>query len=255
MAALLVLTCSPLHGQAQTRDATSPSFEVASVKLDKSGDPNRTELGILAGGTFTATNVPLKQLILLAYGLQEFQLAGATDWMDSERFDIIAKAGHELTPGAAPPELRALLAERFALKTHRETREAPIYALMLARSDGRLWPALHPLAVDYCKEETRSPRCVFRMGGGTLTGRSIGIGGPFVQRLSSVVNRTVVDRSGLNGVFDYDLTWSPDQTLAADLSMPSIFTALQEQLGLKLEPQRGPVEMLVIEGAERLVPD
>jgi uncharacterized protein (TIGR03435 family) len=243
-----------------------PPFEVASVKINTSGDLNKLELEILPGGHFKATNVPLKELILIAYGIQDFQLVDLPGWADSERFDIEARAGVELTPGIPPPQLRSLLAERFNLRVVREEREVPIYELVLAASQG---PGAKLIAgsVDHCRpqvpaREERAQtlpadqnRCFFRMGRGTLSAGSMGIA-TLASRLQSVTRRVVVDRTALDGVFDYELAWTPDDVVAdADSQRGSIFTALQEQLGLKLQASRGRADVLVVNQISHLVPN
>ena len=277
--------------QAQTQaQASGPSFEVASVKPNKSGDM-RVMFGMQPGGRFTATNAPLVALIRQAYQLQNFQLVGAPDWINNERFDIVAKAEGDVAPtppGAVGPMqlmMRNLLAERFKLVTHRETREMPIYALVLARADGKLGPQLRPAAVDCAammRERGRGApppsfpppgermQCGMRIGPGVMNGGGFPMS-QFAQTLSQFVQRIVVDRTGLTGNYDLDLTYTPDPSLQAgpggppppgapalppvDLNGPSIFTAVQEQLGLKLESERGQVEVMVVDGVDRPTPD
>ncbi len=246
----------------------APSFDVASVKRNLSGDV-RVELNILPGGRFRATNVPVRELILLAYGLTDLQLAGAPGWIDDERVDIEARANAELSPGKPPAELRALLSERFNLKTHVERRELPVYLLVAAKSDGQLGPGVHRPAMDYCAEaaaRSRAPRtpdasaiapvpCLFRMYGGVLAARSMGFG-VLASRLTAEVHRFVFDKTGLEGVYDYDMTYSPEAAVAnPDPASPSLFTALQEQLGLKLESGRAPIEVTVVDRVEHLIPN
>lgn len=137
-----------VHGQTPADPA--PTFEVASVRPNKSGSPNNT-FGI-QGDTFTATNGTLRELIRVAYGAREMELSQGQEWIESERFDIVAKARAQLRPARVPEELKQLLAERFGLKVHNESREVPIYALMVARTDGKLGAALQPLAVDRCAQ-------------------------------------------------------------------------------------------------------
>src|SRR6266487_4622992 len=127
-----------VQAQSPAAAAANPSFEVASIKPNKSGDP-RVSIGIQPGGRFTATNYPLRFLIRNAYQLQDFQLVGGPDWIASERFDIVAKAAGDVprTPPGGPPGplqlmLQSLLADRFKLVAHKEMRELPIYALVLA---------------------------------------------------------------------------------------------------------------------------
>jgi uncharacterized protein (TIGR03435 family) len=260
---------------------------VASVKPNKSGD-GRVMIGMQPGGRFTASNIPLRMLIRTAFQLQDFQIVGGPDWVRSDRFDITAKAEGDIPPAppGGPPGpmqlmLRALLAERFSLEAHNETRELPIYALVVARDDRRLGSRLRPAAAD-CQEMAAArarggsppgapppgerPQCGIRIGPGSMA-----VGGmplsQFVTSLSGFVQRVVIDKTGLTGSFDLDLTWTPDQmpqgppTPGApplppiDPNGPSIFTAIEEQLGLKLDSQRGPVDVLVIDRVEQPTPD
>jgi len=272
--------------------AEAPKFEVASVRPNTSGD-NKMSNQILPGGRYNAVNIPPRLLIMNAYGLQEQQLVGAPPWISSERFDIVAKAEGEIGPpasrdgGPSPMQLmiRSLLEERFKLKVHREPREVAIYSLVLARPDGRLGNGLKVSAVD-CEaflaarrkggpppeppKPGERPQCGARVGFGELTagGRPLT---ELVSLLSATVGRSVVDRTGLTGSYDIDLRWTPDRVLQRtgaaasepirvngveiDPNGPSIFTALQEQLGLKLESERGTIEALVIDSIERPTPD
>jgi len=273
----------PIAGQvAEPVQGEKPSFEVASVKPNRSND-NRVMLGNQPGGGFTATNVALRTLMIVAYQLQDFQIVNAPDWAGSERFDIAAKASVDGGPAtgleAAPnpalfrQRLQALLADRFKLAAHNDTKQLPIYNLVLARSDGSLGPQLRPSSVD-CEAATAAnrgrgpgmpapgarPSCGMMMAPGKFVGGSAQIP-QLVQQLSVAVHRVVVDRTGLSGRFDLELSWTPDQMPAAvpggptlppvDPNGPSIFTALQEQLGLKLESATGPVPVLVVDHVER----
>ena len=269
--------------QAPTPDER-PKFEVASVRINTSGT-NQVMMGTQPGGRFNAINMPLALLIRSAYRLQESQLVGAPDWVATERYDIVAKAEGEFEPpvpggglGTQQLMLQSLLEERFKLKPRRETRQLPIFALVLAQESKRFGPALRPSAVD-CQALAAArkqgnapppaplkpgdrPQCGTHMGFGRIAG-----GGPMTglaTLLSQVVQRSVVDSTGLNGNFDYELTWTPELPPGAptdrpfrmngvdiDPNGPSIFTAVQEQLGLKLEATRGPVEVLVIDHIER----
>ena len=258
----------------QIQDPPRQSFEVASVKPNKSGETSNF-LQSRPGGNFAVGNMTLRGLIMFAYGIQGFQLVGAPDWVATERFDITAKAAADVPPtpiGRTSPEalmLRSLLEDRFRLSAHRETRDLPIYALVLARADGRLGPQLRQTTSDYCARLLAAagkagdtpippggPVCGMRPGG---TGNEITAGAipmnEFARFLNVNVGRTVVDRTGLTGVWDFDLKWSPPNAPTPDPDRPSIFTALQEQLGLRLDATTGPVEVLVIDRLERLIPD
>ena len=257
-------------------------FEVASVKANTSGDgPNRLQLQ--PGGRITAENIMLRNLIRFAFQVQDFQLIGGPDWIDKERFDIVAKAEHDIVPG--PPGtvgpgqlmLRSLLADRFKLAVHQEKRELPVYALVLARSDGRLGPQLQRSTVDCMAimnaARGRSgpppmvngrPQCGMRVSPGAMIGGGFPLS-QLITTLSQFAQRTIVDRTGLTGDFDLELHWTPEQlpTLPPDVKPlapvdpngPSLFTAIQEQLGLKLESTKDSVDVLVIDKVERPSPD
>jgi uncharacterized protein (TIGR03435 family) len=226
----------------------------------------------MRGGTFSAGNQTLLQLIRFAYGLQGFQLVGAPDWLRTERFDISAKAPAEIpptAPGQPGPEalmLRSLLEDRFRLAMHRETRQLPIYVLIIVRSDGRLGPHIRRPANDYCAQRAKAaektppppmgtgPVCGIRGNSEELTAGAFPING-FARFLAGEVDRVVIDRTGLTGEWDFQLKWSPPNAPSPDPDRPSIFTALEEQLGLRLEPTTGPVEVMVIDSVEPPTPN
>jgi uncharacterized protein (TIGR03435 family) len=277
---------------AQTPQSQEPTFEVASVKANKTGAPGGSF--VMPPGRFTATNLPLKVLITNAYQLSFFQVVGGPDWISTDRFDVAAKA-----PDGAPPDqtramVRTLLKDRFKLVLHMETRDTPIYALVKARADDRLGPGLKPSTLDcgpiraqraVTTAEAARARggrvpvppppgpnepvvCGMRVGGrggATLTYRAGNITmTALAGALRTYVGREVVDRTGLSGEYDFDLKFSAPPTAGQpDTGIPvaplddaaSIFTALQEQLGLKLESTRGPVELMVIDSAEKPIED
>ena len=278
-----------LHAQAP---ADKPKFEVASVRPN-TADDGKIMIGIQPGGRFNAVNVPLWDLIRQAYAVQRTQIVGAPDWTETARYDIVAKAETEIMP--APPGsgpgpmnfmMQDLLEDRFKLKTHRETRELPVYALMLARTDGKLGAGLRPSTVDCAAMRGRGrggrgmapggppqgppppgerPVCGMRFAPNQLAAGGMPLS-QLTQVLSQITQRNVVDRTGLEGGFDLDLTFTPDRMPpgppppgvpipSIDPNGPSLFTALQEQLGLKLESTRAPVEVIVIDHVERPTPD
>jgi uncharacterized protein (TIGR03435 family) len=283
-----------LSGQAA--DSQSPSFEVASVKHNTSGLPG-VRLMFQPGGRLVAENVTLQFLIAAAYGdprpLADFQIVGGPKWINSDRFNVIAKAEGDPQPSNdGPPTvmfamLRTLLADRFKVKVHDETREMPIYTLIKTRNDGKLGEHLKPSATDCAAlmrtagrdrpvtppSPTERPPCGIRVGFGNLSG-----GGMSATQLAGAlsrmpgVNRVVTDRTGLDGAYDVDLQWTPDQlpqraagsppdgpirVNGADIDPngPSIFTAIQEQLGLKLESTKGPVHVIVIDAVDQPTDD
>jgi uncharacterized protein (TIGR03435 family) len=249
------------HLQAQSGSsvpAGSLSFEVASVKpnpLDsQAGGFSRNANGL------TIFNYSLWRLIVSAYGIEDFQLSGASDWIKNEKFDVVAKAadGSTHSPLELSQMLQSLLAERFKLTVRRETRSAPVYWLVPAKTGGTLGSDLHRAKIDCRAPETpaasqRDPaQCGLSYGYSTINAHGMPLD-PLVGTVSSLVKRPVVDKTGLTGGFDYSLHYN--RAGAPDSPDPSIFGALEEQLGLKLEDQRGPVDFIVIEHAERPTPD
>ena len=282
---------------------------VASVKKSAGGLGGLMRIG---PGLITSTGVPVRLLMRQAFGqLQEFQLVGGPDWINSARFDIEARieGGGPMTPQVVQSVMRQILEERFAMKAHRETREMPIYALVLARSDGRLGPNLKP-ASEECTTmmaaRGRGPAPGPDGRGGVTVSRGgpppDGRGGPgrgggppappdldappvcgqrmggfgrmraggttmddFATMISGTAQRIVVNKTGLTGYYDVALTYTPapDQLPqgvpppgapalpAIDPDGPGFFTAIQEQLGLKLDNQRGPVDVVVIDSIQQ----
>jgi uncharacterized protein (TIGR03435 family) len=255
--------------------AARPQFEVASVKPNTSGN-NMVMIRPPVGGRFTATNVKLKMLVRLAYNLQDYQISGAAAWMDSDGYDITAKAADSIAGmEQMRPLLQSLLEDRFHLKIHRETKEVPVYTLMAAKNGLKLPAAKEGGCVAFGPDSPppagRGPGQLpptpcggFFMGPNTLVGGKIPMA-QLVEGLSTILGRPVIDKTGFTGTFDVHLEFSPEGTAFAgglpgmpgglppgfDTSGPSIFTALQDQLGLKLESQKGPAQILVIDHAEK----
>jgi uncharacterized protein (TIGR03435 family) len=270
---------------AQAPPSTEGPQYVASIKPPAPDFPGSRMM--MQPGGITAQNIPVQMLLRQAFQVQADQIVGAPEWLQTARFDINVRIEGTPGPGVMPAVIRALLADRFKLTMHRETREMPVYALMLARSDGRLGPQLKPSTLD-CSQAGRGrggpgpgapppppgppPPGERRCGGWGGLG-TLAVGGmPMTQllpQLSQMTSRTVVDRTGLTGNYDFDLAWAPDPGQlpqgppppgvpalpAIDPNAQSLFTALQEQLGLKLEPQRAPVEVVVIDRIERPTED
>ena len=220
-----------------------PTFEVASLRSDKSQSGvdriKRTE------GSWIIENVSLKRLIGMAYGVadgRDYLLKGP-DWMDAENFDISAK----FPPGTPDSQillmLQRLLDERLGLKLHREPREFSAYALVVDSRGSKLRPTATPGPYR------------FSARGGHAEGRSVTLA-QFADRLAKQVGRQVVDFTGLTGQFDLTLDWRPEGEPAdkpdASSDRPSIFAALPEQLGLKLEPRKISLEVLVVDTAEKV---
>lgn len=259
-----VLVATVLAGSAAI--SAQLSFEVASVRPNTSG-PGGTFMRRLPGVGFEAGNVTPRDLILFAYDIQRFYVVGMPAWIETERFDISARTGASVPPPSTGVSVewlmvRTLLQDRFRLSVHTETRQMPVYALLLARSDGQLGPQLRrsqmncmnapapgatvPANAERCANRNNPPGVVSGVGREMPS---------FVFPLAGYVQRAVVDRTGLTGTWDIDLTFNPDGLAGSPASpddpRPSLFTALQEQLGLRLEPSMGPVEVLVIDRIER----
>lgn len=249
-------------------------FDVVSVRRNASGDTNMRVR--LPRARFEATNIQIRELIRIAYGFQSFQLADGPEWLTTERYDILATADRAYAPGpeGAAPEViamvRTMLSERFGIQLRPEKRELPLFELHLARSDRRLGSGMRPVEVD-CLAETRrlaapapsgqpwpASACNVQVASTQLKGRGLTLAqlATAISRVAGI-DRAVVDRTGLTGTFDVDLSWTPEtRTAAGDASSmppdaPGFFTAVQEQLGLRLESRRGPVEVFVIAGATR----
>lgn len=256
VAACSIMACLPL--QAQTTAAPqadkagkAPAYEVVSIKQDKSG--NRNGLWRTLPEGFEYTNMPLVSFVYSAFGIiMDSQVTGLPEWVRSDPYDIQAKVDAETAEAwkklprkeqGAQEQLmmQSLLAERCQLRAHRETKELPVYDLVIAKGGLRM------------KEAQPNEAPSERMGGSTMIVRAQSIVS-VVYGFAGTDGRLIVDKTGLGDKkFDFDLTWTPDNRAAADPADagPSLFTALEEQLGLKLVPDKGPVNVLVIDHMER----
>jgi uncharacterized protein (TIGR03435 family) len=251
--ALCLLVLIAVSGLPVTSQS-APKFDIVSVKPNKSGE-TALRLDVQPRGRFMAINMPLKQFIRAAYTLQLYQIADAPSWVDSERFDIVALAKLDLmaapivwTPGQyAPMQLmmQAVLADRFKMVAHIEERQAQGYALVLrsSGSTGKLLPATVPCASN----------CGMKIASGTVSAHDVPLP-QFAELLSQLTGRRVIDSTGLTGNFDFEVEWAPESQQAVS-DAPSLFTVLQEQLGLRLDPRRVQTPMLVIDSVERPTPD
>jgi uncharacterized protein (TIGR03435 family) len=270
--AIAFLTLTPLL-ILRAQDVSRPAFETATIKESAGPSP-----GVRAPDRFSRPYITLSQLLTYAYGVLEFQIEGGPKWVREQYFDVQAKAEGRPTADQMRVMVRRLLAERFNLTTHVETRDLPRYALVMARTDRRLGPRLKPSAID-CPAIVAArgpdyrlppltgppqpgdpPRCTLtaRVGGGSTT--MFVEGQPMreiAKLLQSQAVRIVIDNTGLTGTFDMELETEPrlppgipSDTFGVPREGLSLFTALPEQLGLKLESERGPVEILVIDRVE-----
>jgi len=233
--------------QTAQKPAANLSYEVSSIKLNNSGSGNSS--GDF-GPHLKATNYTLKSLVLLAYRIPEFQLMGGPDWIGTLRFDLEANAAdgvRNLTPEQIFSLLRSLLEDRFQLKVHRETREGAVFNLVVGKNGSRLKETAEKGA--HSSGSGHGGPDVAEMTG---TGYSIE---DLIRRLADHVDRPIIDKTNLSGKFDFKLTFDPRPLVSADSLNQSvsadIFTALQEQLGLKLESSKGPVEVLVIDSVQK----
>jgi len=280
LAALLVFVLPATRAFTQPLEADLPAFEVATVRENTSGDA-RTRIEVV-NARFSAINMTLRELVSIVYPTEggrfrhASQLVGGPGWFNSARFDIIARAegfrGDTNRPGFTATDteresvervrlmVRRLLSERFKLRVHAEKRQMPIYELVMLKIGGHLGPDMKRSTTDCAAEwkkqgmpDARSLACGSIQGPrGRMTGHAAEIG-PLVRDLYDWAGRPVVDRTGLTGRFDFTLNWAPEGS--TDTDAPSIFTALQEQLGLKLQPARGVVEVLVVDSVESPTPE
>ena len=240
--------------------AEKKEFEVASVKPHKDADDGRVGIQITPGGRWRATNVPLNLLLQIAFELKPGQMAGAPNWVNSERYDVDAKLDASLGPNPKPgdmqPYLQSLLESRFQLKFHREAKEMQVYALVVGKGGPKM------------KESDPAERGPsIRMGMGQLTMAKVNMD-QFVRELSRQVGRPVLNETGLTAQYTMELTFAPEgggpggpgghgdgppgeRGPAPGSDGPTVFTAVQEQLGLKLESRKAPVQMFIIDKIEK----
>jgi uncharacterized protein (TIGR03435 family) len=222
-------------------------FDAATVKPNNSGTGSSSTES--TNGLLRITNQTLLRMIQYAYGVRDFQISGGPAWVRSDRYDVTAKPEGSAHDQQMKQMLQSLLAERFQLQFHRQTQEGPIYALLIGKNGPKLQPAPES---DNSGISLNSTAVRTTMKGTHVTMERL------AANLGDRIGRPVVDKTGLSGKFDFELSWVADLTLAtgtldpgADVSGPSIFTALQEQLGLRLNSQQGPIEMLLIDHAEK----
>jgi uncharacterized protein (TIGR03435 family) len=247
-----VLAMSAIPGVV--RAETAKQFDLVVIKPNNGGPG--TMIQNQMGGKFVLTGVNLRLLISLAYDVRDFQITGGPGWAATDRFDVEAKvdgATERLSMEAARPMLQKLMEDRFQLKVRRDSKEMPIYGLGIAKGGSKLKPNV----------DKPGPRIM--MGRGVMSGDKVAMN-MLVQQLSQLTGRVVVDKTELKGDYDFKLEFTPEagqggligppppprpDAPAADPNSVSIFTALQEQLGLKLDSQKGPVDVLVIDHAEK----
>ena len=221
---------------------SAQQFEVAVIRPTTANVSAGTSFEVFDGGRMKITNEPVKLLIRAAFRLPNAQIVGGPAWLETDRYDIEAKTGRpgKIPPGEMSPLLESLLADRFHLKFHREIRELTVYALVAAKGGVKLRP----------KGEGESRGMSTHPGPGKT--QAVGTAIPMGELAGYVGNRLgriVVDKTGLSDSYDFKLEWAPEET--PDSPAPSLVTALREQLGLSLETQKSPVEVLVIDNLVR----
>ncbi len=294
-ALVLVIARAPVLAAAQLAPTGGPPvdpntrFEVVAIKAYDEALAGQILMRTTPAGFESA--VPIAVLVRLALQKPDYQIAGAPGWTETERYAIKAKPPAGASPAATPVLISNLLKDRFQFQTHIETREQPLFHLVMARSDRRLGPDLKPTSAE-CQALIAERQEMFKKGvvptlpaslpgpndplpcgfvrspAGVFAGSGRTIATEFVRALSDLTGRPVIDKTGLTGLYDFALKFAyegripmgplgslgpmpPGATPAGDADAPSLSIALQEQLGLKLESARGPVEIAVIDRIER----
>ena len=256
-----VVLCSVTAPLAAQQSAVA-RFEVTSVKRNVTNALG-SGANVSPSGLLTIVNMPIRALLRNVLELQDAQLIGGPDWMATERYDITAKAADNSPRSEVPRMIETLLRDRFSLKYHRETRALPVYALVRGPR-GPLGPNLRTTVVDCAARagETRAGRggsareCGFDRSPVSLRATGMDLAS-VAAMLSQIAGRIVVDKTELQGQYDFELKWADSSTVSADplADGSSIFTAVQEQLGLRLQADESPIPVLVIDSVERPTPN
>jgi uncharacterized protein (TIGR03435 family) len=278
------LAPAPSGAQSQDTSATAPKFEyeVASIKPNKPGSNGVSSGFSYSAAGFTATGQTMQSLIQQVFEIQNDQLAGAPAWLNTERYDIDAKMDSSTADAlqklslddresARRQMLKAILVDRLKITLHRETKELSIYSLVIAKNGPKLRVAnpgdTYPNGIPGFRQPGMSTTSS-RSGSESMTAQAVPLS-TLVRVLARALRRTVVDKTGLTGNYDFTLRWSTDESgmqstpeggggltgasgvPPTEPSAPTLFAAVQEQLGLKLERGKGPVEVIVIDHIER----
>ena len=261
IAGIVVAAASHLTAPQSKR----PEFEVASMKPNASGD--HRVVTQYARGRLIVTGATLKDLMRAAYQLSDSQIIGGPSWMSSNRWDVQAKAEETASQKQINEMLQRLLVERFQLKSHKETITGPVYDLVIVKSGPR-FSETKPDSRNSGHDSQGSQARTSHGAGGHTVGKSMTMA-QLAEMLAGFVGRPVIDKTGLRGQYDIALSWTPDpgQTAAladhtsprraeteatpSDPNAPSLFTAIQEQLGLKMQSAKGRVEVLAVDGAQK----
>jgi len=237
-AALIVAAAFSGVVVAQRPDSPTSTFEAASVKLHVTSGINERSGIEESPGAVRVENLPLRALIETAYGVRDYQFSGP-GWLGTERYDVMAKPPAGFTHAQLQQLLQALLTDRFKLRAHHESKEMGIFELRVAQSGLRL-------------QESAGPRTFFTARPALISGTRVSMR-ELAGAFSRLLDREVIDQTSLSGVYDVKVQWTPDSA-TGDLGV-SLFTAVQEQLGLKLESTKGRVDVIVVDHVERPTPD
>ena len=261
---LTVMGTVAVVGPILAQSVSPAAFDVTSIKPNNTGS-GAISLNPTPNGGMLAENVTAGLLIRVGFQIQDKQIVGGPNWLFEDRYNIVSTGtspgGRE---GTFYEKVKTLLADRFKLVTHMEKREQPVLALVRARADGALGPKMTVSKAECSPNGSNGgrgtaapapptdPRCGFNLRAGKplIVGQTTEA---FAAALGVLIGDFVVDRTGLTGLYDFELSYAPNPTVNSDL--PSIFAAVQEQLGLRLEATRGPVDVLVIDRMEKPTPD
>lgn len=259
---VLALTAGTITLSSQNATTARKRYEVASIKSNTTTSPYQISIGAMPGGRFMAVNTTLRLVLRQAFRpLQDSQIVGGPDWINNDRFDIDAKPEGSLAPEEVAGALQVLLEERFELKAHREKRELPVYLLTVVKSGTKLKAVDPPPPVIGPNGVSVPGSGAVRIGRGSLETTSSPMS-QLANYLSPQVGRPVIDRTGLTAFYNFDLQFTPQTTGGAlgpptaepstpDPAHPTVFTALEEQLGLKLEAGKAAVDVLVVDSVQK----
>lgn len=242
---------------SRAQSSAKPQFEVASIKQRTDG-ASTSACCLGAGGRLNIKNQRISNVIGFAWTMKYYQLVGGPSWLESDRFDIEAKAEGSSSQDEMKQMLQSLLEERFHLKIHQETRQLPVYTLTLAKGGSKMQAFKEGDCIKYAPSTPASPSTATKprdfCGFNILTQGRWNASGITMQQVTSaladITNRPVIDKTGLSGLFDVHMEY-PEDELSPDSAGPSIFTVIQSQLGLRLESTKGPVPVLVIDQVEK----
>jgi uncharacterized protein (TIGR03435 family) len=264
LATVLATTAAPILLGQTPAPANLPTFDVVSIKLNKSGNPYGQLSLKPEGDSFVVTNAPMQRIIEFAFNFRRDDLVfGAPDWARNERYDVMAKvaapdvaAYHALNEEQRRQMLQAIFADRCRMQAHLESREIPAYALVVAKNGPKMQqagPNDPPVVVRDRDGNPTQEDALFRIPG-QIKAQQVPMRSLALALTASNIGRQVIDKTGLTGKYSFTLQWTPDQqaeTAPPADAAPSIFTAIQEQLGLKLESAKAPIDALVIDHLER----